>query len=178
MKPKRKKYCNVLDVTFFNVVVLVLNTFLSAKDLVTLSLVNHLLRRVVKDRYRLLTIEWRSLKDPGSDYKNQDHIDPHRVDMATALAVRSGLDPGRIVRTLNGEYTGARRNTKQILAAVAPVVTSDDYQYIKRMLTQCCPHFLEFQEETSSKLQVIARGKQKSFTKNLPVVKKNYEERG
>ena len=72
--------------------------------------------------------------------------------MATALAVHTGLDPGKIVRTLNGEYMGARRNVKQVLAAVAPVVFSEDYQHIKRILTQGCPYSLEFQEETSSKL--------------------------
>ena len=99
--------------------------------------------------------------------------------MATALAVRTGLDPGRIVRTLNGEYTGARRNVKQVLKAVSFVVSSEDYQHIEQILTQGCPYSLEFQEETSSKLQVIARGNQKSFTKNLPVEKKtmNKEDR-
>ena len=30
--------------------------------------------------------------------------------MVTALAVKSGLDPGKIVRTMGGEYVGANRN--------------------------------------------------------------------
>ena len=111
-KPESNKYYGVLDVTFFNIVVLVLNVFLCAKDLVSLSLANRKLRRVVKDTYRLLKIDWRLLKDPRFNYKKQSHIDLYRVDMATALAVRTEHDPGRIVRTLNGEYTGARRNVK------------------------------------------------------------------
>ena len=72
-------------------------------------------------------------------------MNPHRVDMATALAVRTGLDPRRIVQTLNGEYTGAWRNIKKVLEAVSSVVSLEDYQYIERIPTQCCPYSLEFQ---------------------------------
>ena len=179
MKPESDKHYGVLDVTFFNIVVLVLNAWLCVKDLISLSLVNRKLRRVTKEVHRLLKIDWRPLKDDRLNYENQSHIDPHRVDMATALAVRTGLDPGRIVRTLNGEYTGARRDIKRVLEAVSPVVSRKDYGHIERILTQGCPYSLEFQEETSSKLQAIARGNQKGFTQNLPIVKKtmNKEDR-
>ena len=135
IKPESNKHYGVLDVTFFNIVVLVLNMFLCVKDLVSLSLVNHKLRRVVKDVYRLLNIDWRPLKDPRFNYENQSHIDPHRVDMATALAVRTGLDPQRIVQTLNGEYTGARRNIKKVLEAVSSNVSTEDYQHTERIFT-------------------------------------------
>ena len=99
MKPESGKYYIVLDVTFYNVVVLVLKAFLNVKYLVFLSVVNRLLRTVVKETYRLLRIDWRPLKDPRFDYENQNQIDTHRVDMATALAVRTGLDPVKIVQT-------------------------------------------------------------------------------
>jgi hypothetical protein len=55
----------------------------------------------------------------------------HRVDMATALGIRSGVDPGRIVRTVRGEYTGTSRNIESFLKAVLPVVSTEDYEHIK-----------------------------------------------
>ena len=63
--------------------------------------------------------------------------------MATSLAIRAGLDPGKIVRTLNGEYTGAHRNVEKILRAVAPVVSVEDHDQIKRILTKGCPFSLK-----------------------------------
>ena len=71
--------------------------------------------------------------------------------MATALALKCGLDPGRIVRTLRGEYTGEWRNVKKTLEAVKPVVSMSNYMHIERMLTSGCPYELNFEESTESK---------------------------
>ena len=51
--------------------------------------------------------------------------------MATALALRCGLDPGKIVRTLNGGFTGEHRDVKKVLSAVAPVVSTEDFNQIR-----------------------------------------------
>ena len=37
-----------------------------------------------------------------------------RVDMATALTLKCGPDPGKIIRNLGGEYTGEWRNVEKI----------------------------------------------------------------
>lgn len=55
--------------------------------------------------------------------------------MDTALAVRSDLDPVKIVRTMGGEYTGALTNVKYILKSVKSVISKEDYYHIKRILT-------------------------------------------
>ena len=83
--------------------------------------------------------------------------------MATALAICVGLDPGRIVRTLEGEYTGAWRNVEEILGKVESVVTPQDYNHINRILTQGCPSVLKFEEKSDSKLTAMDRGNQKTF---------------
>ena len=62
--------------------------------------------------------------------------------MATALALRCGLRPGKIARTLGGEYTGEWRNVKKTLEAVKSVVSMSDYIRIERMLTSGCPYKL------------------------------------
>ena len=64
-------------------------------------------RKVVPEIKRLLLVDWRPILQPRLDYESQTHIDPGRVDMATVLAIRSGFDPGKIVRILGREYTGA-----------------------------------------------------------------------
>ena len=83
--------------------------------------------------------------------------------MATALAVRCGLCPGKIVRTLRGEFIGASRNVKFILASVEDVVSKEDYLHIKRILTTGCPSKLKFDESQENKLKMIQRGNQKVF---------------
>ena len=99
--------------------------------------------------------------------------------MATALALRSGLDPGRIVRTLGEEYTGKLRNVKETLDAVKYVVSMSDYMHIERMLTSGCPYELSFEESTESRLKIIGRGNQTSFVQHSEQVAKsvNKEER-
>ena len=115
MKPEEDKYYGLSDVTIWNVVVLVVNSFLCVKDLISLSRLSKLMSTVLPETQRLLKIDWKPLLEPRLNYQNQETVDPHRVDMATALAIRVGLDPGRIVRMLEGEYTGAWRNVEEIL---------------------------------------------------------------
>ena len=86
--------------------------------------------------------------------------------MATSLALRSGLDPGRVVRTLGGEYTGAWRDvdTILILHEIKSVVNLEDYQHSKRILIKGCPSKLIFDEHGENNLKMIKRGNQKKCT--------------
>jgi len=179
MKPDPEKHYSIKVPKFENVVVMILAGFLQILELASLSRVNKFMKKVVPEIVRLLNVDWRPLKRPRLNYQSQREIDPHRVDMATALAVRAGLDPGKIVRTLNGEYTGAHRNVKRVLKAVAPVVSAEDYSQIKRVLRRGCPFSLKFQEDGDNKLRAITKGNQKSFVQNPDVVKKalNKEDR-
>jgi hypothetical protein len=77
---------------------------------------------------------------PRIKYQDQDEVDIYREDMATALVVCMGLNPGRIVRTLNMEYTGTLRKIKQILADLKSVVTEEDSNCINRIPTHGCPN--------------------------------------
>ena len=162
MKPEQDKYYGVADLTIWNVVVLVVNSFLCMKDLLTLSRSNKLMNKVVPETHRLLKVDWTPLLQPRLNYQDQERVDPNRVDMATALAIHVGLDPGRIVRTLDREHTGAWRNVEQILGEVESVVTPQDYNHINRILTQGCPSVLKFEEKTDTKITAMNRGNQKN----------------
>ena len=106
------------------------------------------------------------------NYESQTSIDINRVDRATALAIRSGLDPGRVVRTMGGYYTGAWRNVDAVLKNVPPVVTETDYQHIKRILTTRCPPVLKFEEPLVNKLKMMKRDNQKSVMDNPNLAEK------
>jgi hypothetical protein len=117
-----------------------------------------------------LRVDFSVLLNPRLGYEQQDHIDPHRVEMASAAMVHFGLDPGKFVRYLSGEYTGQYQNVQRTLDAVRDHVTSEDYNHIKRVLLDGCPAQFTFKEPSSNKLEFISRGNSKSFADNPALV--------
>jgi hypothetical protein len=63
-------------------------------------------------------------------------IDPHQVCMANAAMAHIGLDPGRFVQWMGGEYRGQHRNAHSTLAAFRDHVLADDYAHIKQILIE------------------------------------------
>ena len=108
---------------------------MSSKEIWAITQLDKILSIAVPEIKRLLLIDWRPLLNPRCNYESQNSIDTNRVDMATALAVRSGLDPGKIVRSMAGEYTASWRDVDFILENVQSVVSPEDYGHIKRILT-------------------------------------------
>ena len=96
----------------------------------------------------------------------------NRVDMGTSLVLRLGLDPGRVVITLGGEYIGAWRDVETILHEIESVVNLEDYQHGKRILTKGCPSKFIFGEQINNKLKMIKRDNQKSVLDNPELVNK------
>ena len=93
--------------------------------------------------------------------------------------VHFGMDQGKCVRWLGGEYTGYRCNVGKVLAKVKPYILPDDYNQLVRILTQGCPSRLQFDEDLSNKLIMINHENSKSFTNNPKLVIKtmNKEDR-
>jgi hypothetical protein len=46
---------------------------------------------------RWLTVDVSLLRKPWYNYEQQEQIDPHRAEMASAAMVHFGLDPGKFV---------------------------------------------------------------------------------
>ena len=65
--------------------------------------------------------------------------------MASAAIVHFGLDPGKFVRWMEGEYTGYHRDVKKTLIDVCPHITVEDYNHIERVLLDGCPVELKSQ---------------------------------
>ena len=119
MKPETTKSYSIDIPNFYNILVPVIvemREILSSQDLSSLTCINKNINKVLPEIIRLLKIDWRPLLEPRLNYQDQTKIDPHRVDMATSLLIISGLDPGKVVRILGGEYTGSWRNVAMALA--------------------------------------------------------------
>jgi hypothetical protein len=69
---------------------------------------------------RWLRVDFSLLREPRHNDEKQERIDPHRIEMASAAMVHFGLDSGKFVRWMGGEYTGYHRNVKKTLVAVHP----------------------------------------------------------
>jgi hypothetical protein len=65
-----------------------------------------------------LQVDFTPLQDPHLGYKQQDHINPYRVEIASAAMIHFGLDPGKFVRFLSGEYTGQYWDVRCTLDAI------------------------------------------------------------
>ncbi len=89
------------------------------------------------------------------------------MEMASAAMIHFGLDPGKFVRFLSGEYTDQYWDVHCTLDAIRDHVTSDDYGHIKRILLDGCPAQLTFEEPSSNKLEFISCGNSKSFVEIL-----------
>jgi hypothetical protein len=92
--------------------------------------------------------------------------------MANAAMAHFGLDPGRFVRWMGGEYTGQLRDVHSTLAAVKGHISIDDYDQMKRILLNGCPAQFDFEEPLSNKIEIIDRGNSKTFNANTALVLK------
>jgi hypothetical protein len=108
MKPSSDKYYRVKELTIYNVITIVIReyTFFSKNELSSIRLTNKDFSKMIPKLKCWLKIDFSTLRKPRLNYENQIQIDPHQVCMANAAMAHFGLDPGRFVRWMGGEYTG------------------------------------------------------------------------
>ncbi len=149
------------------------------KDLSNLCLVNKDFANIFLKVLCWLRVNFTPLRDPRLAYKQQDHINPYPVEMASMDMIHFGLDPGKFVHFLSGKYTGQHQHAQHTLNAIQDHVTSDNYGHIKQILLHGCPAQLTFEEPSSNKLEFISCGNSKSFVENPQLVQKtlNREDR-
>jgi hypothetical protein len=182
MRPSLNKWYRVGDLHLYNVITTIIKecrvTF-SKEDLSNLRLVNKDYAAIVPKVICWLQINFTPLREPRLGYKNKECINPYRVDMASAAMIHFGLDPGKFVRFLSGEYTGQYGNIQRTLDAVRDHVNTDDYNHIKRILMDGCPAQSIFEKLSSNKLEFISQGNSKNFIANPMLVRKmmNKEDR-
>jgi hypothetical protein len=93
---------------------------------------------------------------PCLGYEEQNHINPHCVEMASATMNHFGLNPGKIVCFLTGKYTGHYKDVLCTLNAVQDHVIPENYKHMKQILLDGCPAQSTFNEPLSNKFEFIA----------------------
>jgi hypothetical protein len=134
MRPSLNKWYQVGDLHLYNIITTIIKkcrvSFLK-EDISNLCLVNKDFANIVPKVLPWLRVNFTPLQDPHLGYEQQDCIDPYRMEMASAAMIHFGLDPGKVVHFLLGEYTGQYRNVRCTLDAIRDHVTSDNYNHIK-----------------------------------------------
>ncbi len=113
MRPSLDKWYRVDDLHLYNVITTIIKecrVTSSKEDLANLRLVNKDYAAIVPKVIRWLRIDYTPLRKHRLGYENQECIDPYCVEMASAAMILFGLDPGKFVRFLSGEYTGQYRD--------------------------------------------------------------------
>ena len=181
MRPALDKYYRVDTITLHNVITIVMRDYaaFAPTELSAIRQLDKDFAVFVPKVLEWLKVDFLPLREPRYDYEDQTRIDPRRVLMANAAMVHFGLDPGRFVRWLAGEYTGQYRDARSTLAAVRNLISVEDYQHMERILLHGCPAELKFDEPLDNKLEMIRRGNSKSFNENADLVLKtmNKEDR-
>jgi hypothetical protein len=178
MKPSTDKYYQVKELTKYNNITIVIREYVafSKNELSNICLLNTNFVKMIPKLQRWLQIDFSLLREPRLNNKSQMQIDPHQVCMANAAMAHFGLDPGRFVQWMGGEYTGQHQDAQSTLAAIRGHVSANDYAHMKRILLDGCPAQLNFEEPLSNKIEMIERGNSKSLNNNTDLVLKTMNE--
>jgi hypothetical protein len=109
MRPSLDKWSQVRDLHLYNIITNIIKecrVSFSSEYLSNLCLVNKNFTKIVPKRLHWLRFDFTSLCDPCLGYEQQDHIDPHCMEIASTAMIHFGLDTGKFVRFLLGKYTG------------------------------------------------------------------------
>ncbi len=175
MRPSLDKWYQAGDLHLYNVITTIIKecgVIFLKEDLTNLHLVIKDFANIVPKVLCWLQVNFTPLQDPCLGYEQQDHINPYRVEMASATMIHFSLDPGKFVRFLSGEYTGQYWDICCTLDAIRDHITSDNYGHIKRLLLNGCPTQLTLKEPLINKLEFISCGNSKSFVENPQPVQK------
>jgi hypothetical protein len=121
MRPSLDKWYQVGDLHLYYVITTIIKecrVSFSKEDLSNLCLVNKDFANIVSKVVHWLRVNFTPLQDPPLRYEQQDHINPYCVEMASMAMIHFGLDPGKFVRFLLGEYTGQYRDICRTLDAI------------------------------------------------------------
>ncbi len=102
--------------TIYNVITTVIREYRSSfksADLHNLAIINKDFSRMIPKTIRWLKLDFSPLREPRYNYESQTTISSSQGEMASAAMIHFGLDPGKLVRWLGGEYTGARSHSSE-----------------------------------------------------------------
>jgi hypothetical protein len=175
MRPSKDKYYQVDTLELHCIIATLLKGYqqeFTTQDLHNLRLVCKTFASMIPKIIRWLKVDFSPLREPRYNNKQQERINPHCIKMARAAMIYFGLDPGKFVRWLEGEYTGHHRDIQTILDAVESHIMAKDFKHMKWILLGGCPAELMFIEPLDNKLAMLKCGNLKTFKDNPGLIKK------
>jgi hypothetical protein len=175
MRPSKDKFYWVDVLELHSVIATILKKFWAefmVQDLHNLCLLCKDFASLVPKITRWLMVDFSLLPKPRYNYEQQEWVNPNCIEMANAAMVHFGLDPGKFVQWMGGEYTGYNCDVQKTLAAVCLYITAKDYNHIEWILLGGCPAELMFTEPLDNKLKMIRQGNLKSFNDNPNLIGK------
>jgi hypothetical protein len=166
MKPDNNHYYRVQDLTFENVIVVVLkfvDGYLSDICIKKLHCLCRLFNEMTTNVCWLRDLDFTKLREPRIGYADQQEIQPSRVDMTTAAIINYSLHPGMLIQYVKGKYVGESRDVSQVVNNVLPYIDQQDVKHISRILTNGCPSYMNFKEASDMKSFIIKKGNQATF---------------
>ncbi len=137
MRPSKDKYYQVNTLELHCIIATLLKGFqqeFTTQDLHHFRLVCKTFASMIPKIIRWLKVDFSPLCEPRYNYEQQERINPHCVEMASAAMIYFGLDPGKFVRWLGGKYTGHHWDVQTTLDAVESHITPGDFKHMKRIL--------------------------------------------
>jgi hypothetical protein len=109
------------DLHLYNVITTIIKMCIVGflkEDISNLRLVNEDFANIISKVLCWLQVNFTPLQDSRLGYEQQDHIDPYRVEMASAAMIHFVLDPGKFLRFLLGKYTSQYWDVHRTLDAI------------------------------------------------------------
>ena len=173
MPPRLSATYRVDDLNFELVLLpLLASDFFDTPQYEALAQVNRRLNRLIPKHLSWRSLDVSTLLEPRLNYRDQTEIQRDRVDMASALFIRCGGDPEKLIRLCANEYTLANLQREKILEAVKGKISDEDLSHLRRILFEGCPAELHFHESRASREQSFTRGNHSSYRRNPEKTKK------
>lgn len=173
MKPRQTASYRAETATFHLSLLPILSSgFFDIDDYGVLRMVASDISRLVKIHLDLLDVDITPLLHPRYDFDHQQTLQKERIDMATALFLFYGGDPGKVIRAMNHEYVLANLDREAVLSNIKDIASPEDYAQITRILYDGCPAQFNFDEPNKDRLTWFDRGNQPSYTQNPKIATK------
>jgi hypothetical protein len=135
MKLSLSKWYQVSELLILNVITMVIKEhYLLSCSLNKLHLLDKTFSAMIPKVLKWVRIDFHPLQEPWYNCKQQDCIDTSQVEIVNEAMIHFGLDPGKFVCFLGGEYSGYSHNVQRTLSVVKDHISPEDLAHMKQIL--------------------------------------------
>ena len=160
-----KSFCHVL-------LPLLKSGYLSCRATKNLEKASFRARQLQQLRKKYSPIDFRKLQGFQSDWEETECIRQDWRDMTTACALHYNGDIATVVRYIGGPHVNAHIDAANVLAKLKPIVTTDVFDDVQRILTTGAPAYCNAEASQANFDAYLQYGNHKSARENPKVFEK------